>query len=78
MFNLIKASNLIFDESSGRWTVEGHELHSGDCFQIVWNGEWIWTRIEHSDGKWILELPKKWVAVSALDGIMARLSAQVL
>lgn len=43
-----KVCNLWFDGSSGRFMLNDHELHCGDCFDVEVCGEWVDTRIEHS------------------------------
>lgn len=49
-----------FDSSSGRYVLQGKELHCGDCFQVRVNGHpgadgpWLDVRIEMSDRKWYL------------------------
>jgi Domain of unknown function (DUF5348) len=48
------------DGQSGRYVLQGKELHCGDCFQVRRNnypqedGPWLDVRIEMSGGKWYL------------------------
>ncbi|MDE2100718.1 MAG: DUF5348 domain-containing protein [Patescibacteria group bacterium] len=49
-----------FDDLSGRFVLQGKELHCGDCFQIKIGPAWHDVRIEHGGsspnpiGKWYL------------------------
>ena len=43
-----------FDGSSGRYVLQGKELHCGDTFQILIAGAWHDVRIEYSSNRWCL------------------------
>jgi hypothetical protein len=53
------ASYLEEDLASGRYVLEGEDLHCGDCFLVkTIEGKWIGTRIEHcSDGWYLVGIP---------------------
>lgn len=38
--------HLWFRVDSGRYVLEGQELHCGDCFQVRIDGKWLDVRIE--------------------------------
>lgn len=40
---------LWYNSDSRRWQLHDHELHCGDCFQASIDGQWVDTRVEHSD-----------------------------
>lgn len=56
----MKTGQLIYDPSTGRYEIDGQELHCGDVLKVlVVNGlsgkeEWIETRIELNDAGWYL------------------------
>lgn len=41
---------LWFDARDGRWTRGHYGLHCGDYLEVLIDGEWVQTSIEHSDG----------------------------
>ena len=43
-----------FDGESGRYVLQGKELHCGDCFQIRIGDAWHDVRIEMSSDRWYL------------------------
>lgn len=49
-------ARLVFDASSGRWTIGDRELHCGDCFHLFTDkqGAPIPVRIEHGSNGWCL------------------------
>lgn len=51
------------DFDGNRWSIGGHDLHCGDCFDVLINGVWVSARIEQADnGKWYFEdLPPVWL-----------------
>lgn len=42
------------DGQSGRYVLQGKELHCGDCFQVMTDGFWLDVRIEMSGNRWYL------------------------
>lgn len=45
----------VFSSESGRFAVGTHDLHCGECFQILRNGTWLNVRIERAgaaEGRW--------------------------
>lgn len=40
---------LWFNPSDRRWYIHDCDLHCGNCFQVLINGQWVETRIEHSN-----------------------------
>jgi hypothetical protein len=50
----MKKSYCLFDGSSGRYVLEGRDLHCGDCFQILTREGWRDVRIEMSGQRWYL------------------------
>lgn len=57
---MMKVSQLIYNEETDHYELNGYDLHCGDCFEVlVFNGltnkaEWIETRIEGNDDGWYL------------------------
>lgn len=55
-----KVYQLIYNEETDRYEMNGYGLHCGDCFEVlVFNGltnsaEWIETRIESNAEGWYL------------------------
>lgn len=53
-------SQLIYNENTDRYELNGYGLHCGDCFEVlVFNGltnkaEWIETSIESNSSGWYL------------------------
>lgn len=49
-----------FDSASGRYVLQGRELHCGDCFQVRFiqpdgtDGPWFDVRIEMTGRRWYL------------------------
>lgn len=43
-----------FDANSGRFVLQGKELHCGDCFQVLIGQDWKDVRIEMSGQRWYL------------------------
>jgi len=41
---------LWFNDDSHRWQIQEHGLHCGDTFEAKIDGQWVQTRIEHSNG----------------------------
>jgi len=58
---------LKYDGMSGRWTLEGRELHCGECFEARLDGKWVGTRIEYSHGWYLVGLPENSVKRSLGD-----------
>jgi len=52
----------LFDRTSGRWVIDGRDIHCGDCFQVRRDdGPWHDVRAEHSNycGWYLIGLPPK-------------------
>ena len=65
----MKTGQLIYDPSTGRYEIDGDELHCGDVFQVLIGESWINTRIELSNDEWYLVGLNEY----RLDGLLARL-----
>jgi hypothetical protein len=48
-----REGRLRFCPHSGRYVLDGWELHCGDTFQVLLDAEWVSTRIEYGTD-WVL------------------------
>lgn len=55
---------------SGRYVLDGWELHCGDCLEVFIDGKWQATRIEHGED-WLLVGTQNG-NIHVLDGLEAR------
>ena len=65
----MKTGQLIYDPSSGRYEIDGEELHCGDVLQVLIGDSWVDTRIEIANDAWYLVGLNEY----RLDGLRARL-----
>jgi hypothetical protein len=47
-------SHCWYDVVTGRYVLEGRDLHCGDCFEVLVCAEWRHVRIELSGDVWYL------------------------
>ena len=65
----MKTGQLIYDPSSGRYEIDGEELHCGNVLQVLIGDSWVDTRIEIANDDWYLVGLDEY----RLDGLLAKL-----
>jgi hypothetical protein len=55
---LYGVGELYWDAVAGRFGINGHELHCGDCLEVLLFGEWVQTRLEKAKDWYLTDVPK--------------------
>lgn len=61
-----------FSYHDTRWHIGEHDLHCGDCFQILIACTWVDTRIELSHDRWVLLIGSYWEPAANYDDYPVR------